>query len=108
MEKEAFSLKDVVGFVTSLGKAGIDTAKDLYQHVDKTLWITAPALGVLATIGAVHSLNPKAVADNADKYVVNEALKASLAESIRKQEMLKRQRETAALYNDIRKHDRFV
>ena len=108
MRKEAFDWTTLLGRIDKGAETAWKAGENTYKQIDSTLWITAHILGALATAGAIHALNPKAVADNADKYIVNEALKTSLANSIRKQEMIKRQKETEAAYNDIRKHDRFV
>ena len=96
--------REVKGAIGSL----VEVGKGAYETVDKNLWVLLPALGVVGGMGAIKMLTPKAVSDNADKYVVNEALKSSLAESIRRQEMLQRNKEAEEAYSNVRKHDRFV
>lgn len=101
-------MKQVITPITGAADKSWELGKDLYKHIDKLAWLLVPGAGVLATLGAVRALTPKAVADTSDKYVINEALKSSLAESIRRHEMIQQEKEAEAAYNEIRKHDRFV
>lgn len=104
----ALGAKDIFGAGAKVADTSFELGRDLYKHLDKLAWLLVPGAGVLATMGAVRALTPKAVADTSDKYVINEALKSSLAESIRRQEMLQKTMEAERAYNEIRKHDRFV
>ena len=100
--------KDVFGTIKDVGQTLVDTGSKAYDSLDRNAWVLLPAAGVLTAIGAIKALTPEAVAENADKYVINEALKSSLAESIRRQEMLEKQEEAEKKYNEYRRHDRFV
>lgn len=108
MNKEADALSYVWDAIKGLGSTGAELAKDTYKHVDKLAWLLAPATGLLGVVAAVNALNPKAVADNADKYAELEAIKASLGSSIRQRQLLEAQRKAEQEYGNIKKYDRFV
>lgn len=104
----ALGVKDIFGAGAKVADTSFELGRDLYKHLDKLAWLLVPGAGVLATMGAIRTLTPEAVANTSDKYVINEALKSSLAESIRRQEMIQRELEAEKAYSDLRKHDRFV
>ena len=87
---------------------GVEGAKGIYENLDKLLWITVPtAIGGITWAG-LKAMEPEAVSDNLDKVILNETLKSSLAESVRKYEQRQREKEAADAYSGIRKHDRFL
>ena len=101
MNKEAGTFGDFIKGIYSAGS-------DVYKGLANLTWLTVPAAAILATVGGVRALRPEAVAENSDKLLVNETLKASLAKSIREREEALRRADSATAYNNIRRHDRFI
>lgn len=100
MNKEA----GIGSYISGTFNAG----KGVYEALSNLMWLAAPTAAALATIGGVKALKPEAVAKNADKLLLNEALKSSLARSIREREIALKSNEYKDAYNDVRRHDRFI
>ena len=83
-------------------------AKTGYEGLEKLMWYSVPTFAVLASLGAVRTLKPEAVAKNADKLVLQDALLSSLAKSQRRYEQMAKDNKYAEDYNNVRRHDRFI
>ena len=101
MDKKADGIGSILKDVFGVGK-------DVYGGLSNLLWVSAPTAAVAAILGGVRALRPEAVADNADKLLLNENLKASLAQSIRSRENILKQNDAINSYNNVRRHDRFI
>ena len=82
--------------------------KDIYGFLSNLAWLAAPTAAALITLGGVRVLRPEAVAKNADKLILNETLKSSLAQSIRKREAAINNSALSDQANSNKFHDRFI
>lgn len=111
MNKEAAARGAIGAGAKFAGSLITGLAKTLgigYQQAEKLAWYTVPTVAVLGTLGAIRAMRPEAVADNADKLLLQETLTSSLAKSIRKYDQMNKDKALADSYNAERRHDRFI
>ena len=95
----------LAGSVRDVGKVAIEGAKDLRGIIA----LSALTLAGLGSLAVAKTTVSEPVADNADKFILNETIKTSLAKSRQDNEALRRAKKFEQLMKSRSlPHDKFI